>query len=159
MASELLYIPPVNPADFIATSEKGANDGVATLGSDGLVPLIQLPPIGGGSIDDLTGATLHTIADADNFVFDGDNGTIQTITLGDSRTFTIVDLKVGIPYTFIVKQDATGSRVLTWSTTTLVAYAGAGAPPISTTANAIDIYEIVSSGVNIFCKSYSLNLT
>jgi hypothetical protein len=113
---------------------------------------------GGGSIDDLTGALLVTITDADNFVFDGDSGTIQTITLGESRTFAISNLKVGIPYTFIVKQDGGGSRVLTWSTTTKVAYGGSGTPAISSAANAIDIYQLISDGTNIYC-TYGINYT
>lgn len=42
---------PVGPSgggDYIPTSEKGAANGVATLGSDGLVPTEQLPASGGG---------------------------------------------------------------------------------------------------------------
>ncbi len=78
--------------------------------------------------------------------------------MGAARTFTITNLKVGIPYTFIVKQDGTGSRVLTWGTTVKVAYTGAGTPPISTAASAIDKYSLISDGTIIYCD-YAITYT
>lgn len=35
-------------ADFVLAAEKGADNGIATLDSDGLVPSAQLPATGGG---------------------------------------------------------------------------------------------------------------
>lgn len=110
-------------------------------------------PSGTPSIDALTAATLNTITDAASITFDGNNGTLQTITLnvaGATRNLTISNLKVGIPYTFLVKQDGSGSRAIVWSTTVKVAYGGAGTPPISTAANAQDKYQLISDGTNIY---------
>lgn len=120
------------------------------LQNDGAGNLSWVAGVSSLSIDALTAATLRTITDAANFVYNGNNGTIQTITLGANRTFTVTNLKVGVPYTFIVKQDATGGRVLTWGTTVKVAFTGAGVPPISSAASAVDKYSFVSDGTTIF---------
>ncbi len=100
--------------------------------------------------------TLNTITDAANFVYNGNNGSIQKITLGASRTFTITNLVQGVRYVFEAIQDGTGSRVLTWGTTVKVAYAGAGSPPQTSTASATDIYYFTYDGTNIFVD-YALN--
>jgi hypothetical protein len=107
---------------------------------------------GGGSIDTLTAATLNTITAGASIAFNGNNGTIQTVTLNANTTVTLSNLKVGIPYTFLVKQDGTGSRTLAWASSLgiKVVYGGAGVPPISTTAAAQDKYSIVSDGTNAY---------
>jgi hypothetical protein len=104
----------------------------------------------------LAHSTLNTITDAANFVYSGANGSTQVITLGAARTFTITNLLQGVRYVFICKQDGTGSRVLTWGTTVKVAYGGAGTPPISTAASAVDIYYFTYDGTNIYVD-YALN--
>lgn len=115
---------------------------------------VTIPGGGGGSsIDALTAATLNTITDAGAITFDGNNGTSQAITLniaGASRTLTLSNLKIGIPYTFYVHQDGTGNRVIVWGTTVKVAYSGAGSPPISSTASAVDKYSIINDGTTIY---------
>jgi len=98
----------------------------------------------------ITHKSLNTITDAANFVFDGSNGNFQKITLGASRAFTITNLLVGVIYKFFVVQDGTGGRVLTWSTTVKAGWGYTTTPPISTAANAIDIYEMTTDGTNIF---------
>ncbi len=105
------------------------------------------------TIDTLGGATLNTIdASGGSFTFNGNNGTIQKTTISHSPTtpFTIINLKIGIPYTLLVQQDLTGSRTLTWSTTVKVAYNQLGAPPISTVGGAIDKYVLTYDGTIIY---------
>ena len=46
-------------------------------------------------------------------------------------------------FTIIAKQDATGGRTITWPAT-ISKYAGGIVPPATTTANAIDIYTIMT---------------
>ena len=70
---------------------------------------------------------------------DGDASDIATVTLGGNRTMaaptgTPLD---GQPLTFRIKQDATGSRTLTWNS--IYTFPGGTAPILSTTANATDI--------------------
>ena len=115
---------------------------------------------GGGSvsIDSLTAATLRTITFSSSFVYNGSNGTIQTLTLTGSVTGSVQNLLTGIPYTFIVKQDSTGSRSIYWNTAIKVAYGGTGSLPISTTANAIDKYNFIYDGTNIYAD-YGINYT
>jgi len=100
--------------------------------------------------------TLFTITDGANFVYNGNNGKLQAITIGASRSFTITNLQPGIKYIFLVTQGGTGSFALTWATTVKVAYGATGLPPISTTAAAIDKYEIMSDGTTIWVD-YGLN--
>ena len=106
---------------------------------------------GGGSvsIDALTAATVNTITFGSTFTFTGSSGTLQKITLTGAATMSFASVAIGIPYTLVVTQDGTGSRVLTWPTVK-VAYKGNGTPPISTAANAIDIYHIFYDGTNYY---------
>ena len=110
---------------------------------------------GATTIDNLGAATLHTITYGSTETYAGTNGTLQQTTLTGNTTLTISSLSVGIPYTFIVIQDATGGRTITWSGVK-VAYAGGGTPPISTAANAIDKYTFTYDGTNIYVD-YGLN--
>jgi hypothetical protein len=106
---------------------------------------------GGGSvsIDALTAATVNNITFGSTFTFTGSSGTLQKITLTGNATMSFASVAIGIPYTLVVTQDGTGSRVLTWPTVK-VAYKGNGAPPISTAANSIDIYHILYDGTNYY---------
>ena len=54
----------------------------------------------------------------------------------------------GRTYNLIVKQDATGSRILTYGS--LFKWAGGTAPTLSTAANAIDIFTFIYDGTNLY---------
>jgi hypothetical protein len=51
----------------------------------------------------------------------------------------------GKSFIIMLKQDATGSRTVAWST---VVWAGATAPTVTTTASKQDIYSFFSDGTN-----------
>ena len=82
---------------------------------------------------------------------DFDEGNVQTVTLTDNVTFTFSNSKDGAAYTLILKQDATGSRTVTWPAS--VKWPGGSAPTLSTAANAIDIVTIVYDGTNHYANS------
>jgi hypothetical protein len=58
-----LYDEALDPADFVAVTQKGASNGVATLDSDGLVPATQLPEPAVSSVNTKTGAVVLNKSD------------------------------------------------------------------------------------------------
>lgn len=78
-----------------------------------------------------------------------------------SNTFTLTlnnNLQIGSPtnlvdggtYVFRIKQDATGGRVLTF--TSVWKFIGGVDPTITAAANALDIITATSDGTNLFCS-------
>lgn len=68
---------------------------------------------------------------------DWDAGTICTITMNGNTTFTDSNASAGQTMVYYLKQDATGSRTVTWPTTTWME--GGTAPTLTTTANKTDV--------------------
>lgn len=94
-------------------------------------------------------ATMHTITDGANFVYDAANGTLQQVTLGAARTFTLSgSFVVGVPYWFKAAQNGTGGWALTWGTTVKACCGYGGAPPNGTTANKYTLYQILYDGTD-----------
>ncbi|NTW31491.1 MAG: hypothetical protein HGB12_02505 [Bacteroidetes bacterium] len=78
---------------------------------------------------------------------DWNNSNVQEITLSADRSFIFTNGKSGGVYTLIIKQDATGGRIVTWSSN--VKWAGAGtAPTLTTTAGAAAQIRFVCDGTN-----------
>lgn len=71
------------------------------------------------------------------------NGTVQIITLTGNATITMPTAVSGKSFTILLRQDATGSRTVTWST---VSWPSATAPTITTTASKMDKYVFISDG-------------
>jgi hypothetical protein len=72
---------------------------------------------------------------------------VATITLTGACSLTITGLTAGGTYNLIVKQDATGSRLMTWPT---IKWSAGAAPTLSTAANAIDIVSLIYDGTTLF---------
>jgi hypothetical protein len=81
-------------------------------------------------------------------------GSIQSITLTSNLTFnSITNIQAGQSFTFVVTQDATGSRTLT----STMLYAG-GSKTLSTAAGAVDIISVFYNGTTYYAsltKGYS----
>ena len=73
------------------------------------------------------------------------NGTVQIITLTGNATITMPTAVAGKSFIMFLKQDATGSRTVTWST---VKWPGGTAPTITSTASRQDIFSFFSDGTN-----------
>ncbi len=73
------------------------------------------------------------------------NGTVQIITLTGNATITMPTATSGKSFIMYLKQDATGSRTVTWST---VKWAGGTAPTITSTASRQDILSFFSDSTN-----------
>ena len=84
------------------------------------------------------------------------NGTVQIITLTGSATITMPTAVSGKSFIMFLKQDATGSRTVTWST---VKWAGGTAPTITATASRQDIYSFFSDGTNWYGVTVAQNYT
>jgi hypothetical protein len=66
------------------------------------------------------------------------------LTMSSNTTFTFSNAPTGrvVSFVIVAAQDATGGRTITWPTGTK--YAGGVSPPQTTTANAIDIWNVLT---------------
>jgi len=84
------------------------------------------------------------------------NGTVQIITLTGNATITMPTAVAGKSFIMFLKQDATGSRTVTWST---VKWSGGTAPTITSTASKQDIFSFFSDGTNWYGTTVGQNYT
>ena len=84
------------------------------------------------------------------------NGTVQIITLTGNATITMPTATSGKSFIMFLKQDATGSRTVTWST---VKWAGGTAPTITSTASRLDILSFFADGTNWYGVVVAQNYT
>jgi hypothetical protein len=84
------------------------------------------------------------------------NGTVQIITLTGNATITMPTAVSGKSFTLLLKQDATGSRTVTWTT---VSWPSATAPTITSTASKMDKYVFISDGTYWYGATAGQNYT
>jgi len=84
------------------------------------------------------------------------NGTVQIITLTGNATITMPTAVSGKSFIIFLKQDATGSRTVTWST---VKWPNGTAPTITGAPSKQDIYSFFSDGTNWYGVTVSQNYT
>jgi hypothetical protein len=84
------------------------------------------------------------------------NGTVQIITLTGNATITMPTATAGKSFIIMLKQDATGSRSVTWST---VKYPSGTAPTITATASRMDILSFFADGTNWYGTVIGQNFT
>ena len=84
------------------------------------------------------------------------NGTVQIITLTGNATITMPAAVSGKSFTILLKQDATGSRTVTWTT---VSWPSATAPTITSTASKMDKYVFISDGTYWYGATAGQNYT
>jgi hypothetical protein len=72
------------------------------------------------------------------------SGNFFNLTLTGNVTFTYSNVPTGrmVAFTIVAKQDATGGRTITWPSGTK--WPGGVAPPATTSANAIDIWSVMT---------------
>jgi hypothetical protein len=147
----LVYINGLllDPADFTATN--------------GTSFTLTVTPISGVTIDavNINAATTPTfIAPRSGTATFGNPMTLnwasydyQTVTLTGSTTITNSGAVDGQSLTLYVKQDSTGSRIITWASGTVIPTMFTGAITLSTAPNAIDmiglVYRSATSTYNI----------
>jgi hypothetical protein len=84
------------------------------------------------------------------------NGTVQIITLTGNATITMPTATSGKSFIMFLKQDATGSRTVTWST---VKWSGGTTPTITSTASKQDIISFFADGTNWYGVVVAQNYT
>jgi len=88
---------------------------------------------------------------------DWNTGNVQTFTLNSATTtFTFSNGQAGATYMLIIRQNASGSQVISWPGT--IAWSGASTPTMTATASRYDVYTFVFDGSKYF-GSYVQNYT
>ena len=82
------------------------------------------------------------------------NGTVQQLTLTANATINMPTAVAGKSFIIMLKQDATGSRSVTWGSVT---WPGGTAPTITGTASKQDIYSFFSDGTNWYGTTVGQN--
>ena len=90
--------------------------------------------------------TVYSATDGTTITFNLNNGSIQTVTLGGNRTLALSNDVDGRSFLIILKQDATGSRTVTWWSNILWAYSVT--PVLTTTASKYDVFMFIRIGSN-----------
>jgi hypothetical protein len=86
--------------------------------------------------------------------FDWSSGNEHKAVLSTASTISFSNAVVGGRYVVLLKQDSTGSRVVTWPVAVLWPNGG-GAPTLSTTGSKTDLFTFFYDGTNYF-GNYSL---
>ena len=96
------------------------------------------------------------LADAPTIAVDWSKGSPQSVTLGGNRTMAFSNGEKGRQYMLVLKQDATGSRTVTWPVS--VHWPGGnGQPTLTTTANRKDYITFVYDGANYDALAFTQN--
>lgn len=72
------------------------------------------------------------------------NGSVQVLTLTGNCTYTFPAVAAGQSFQLIQKQDATGSRTVTWPST--VKWPASTNPTLTATASKADVFKFISDG-------------
>lgn len=98
-------------------------------------------------------STIFVLTDGATIALNWNNGNVQQVTLAGNRTFTFANPKGGGRYLIKLKQDATGSRTITWPTIT---WRGGTAPTLTTTGAKVDLITLIYDG-SVYYGDSSLN--
>ncbi len=78
---------------------------------------------------------------------DLNKGKVQEFTLtGNATSITLSNGKKGQTYTFVINQDATGSRTISWSGSSFKFKQKQSGPTLTTAANSQDIQRLFYDG-------------
>ena len=148
--------PTVYPGAGIANSTGSAwGTSYTTSGSGTVVALNNTPTLTNPTITNYV-ETPYTANSSTAITLALTNGTVQIITLTGNATITMPTAVSGKSFTLLLKQDATGSRTVTWST---VSWPGGTAPTITSTASKLDKYVFISDGTSWFGSTAGQNYT
>lgn len=87
------------------------------------------------------GGDLATATDGATVTFDLATSRRQIVTLGGNRTIALSNDRDGLAFTLILKQDATGSRTVTWFAG--IKWAGGTAPTLTTAVGKYDVIGFI----------------
>jgi hypothetical protein len=104
--------------------------------------LLAVPPTYAGE----AAPSYFELTDAPTITVDWSKGTTQTVTLGGNRALAFVNGQKGGKYILIIKQDATGSRTVTWPSS--VHWPGTYGPTLTSIAGKTDYISFFYNGVS-----------
>lgn len=144
-------IENANIASGAAISPSKISGTAATLtGAETLTNKVLTKPTINGSIQAYTNDS-----DGATITFDMGSSNLHNVTLAGSRTLAVTGVSTGQAFLVILKQDASGSRTVTWWSG--IVWAGATVPTITTTASRYDIFAFVYDGTRYFGSIVGLN--
>ena len=129
--------------------------GVTSSTGSGSVVLGTAPTLGNPTVTNYT-ETAYTANTSTAITVSLTNGTVQILTLTGNATITMPTAGAGKSFIIFLRQDATGSRTVTWST---VNWAGGTAPTITSTASKQDIFSFFSDGTSWYGVTVGQNYT
>jgi len=91
------------------------------------------------------------------YTIDLANGSVQILTLTGNVTYTFPTATAGRSFLLIEKQDATGSRTVTWPAA--VKWPSGTAPTITSTASRSDLFGFTADGTNWIGRVVGQNYT
>ena len=132
-------------------------EGVTSTGATGSGNLVfgTTPSLTNPSVTNYT-ETAYTANSSTAITLALTNGTVQIITLTGNATITMPTAAAGKSFILLLRQDATGSRTVTWST---VNWPSGTAPTITATASKQDIYSFFSDGTSWYGITAGQNYT
>lgn len=136
-------------AGLAATDEFLVNDGgvIKRMDASVLAELyLRTDNTGAKSVNGNPFIAQQTLTDGATITWTPTNGTEAFVTLGGNRTLVLNAVPpAGTWLTLLVRQDATGSRTLAYSST-YFNFGDAGTPVLTTAANAYDVLSFRSNG-------------
>ena len=97
------------------------------------------------------------LADAPAITVDWSKGNTQAVTLHGNRTLLFANGRKGAKYTLVIKQDATGSRLVAWPPSVHWP-GGIGHPSLTTIANRKDYLTFICDGPSYDAVGFVQNL-
>lgn len=91
------------------------------------------------------------------YTIDLANGSVQILTLTGNCTFTFPTATAGRSFIVLLRQDATGSRTVTWPAA--LKWPAGTAPTITATASKQDIFSFIADGTNWYGATGGQNYT
>ncbi len=150
--SAFTAITGVNIADndlvpVVDVSATTAGSKVATIAEFIIKLGASLAKLSGAAFTGAYTSAKYALTDGATIAITFSNSNVQSVTLGGNRTITFAGAVSGGRYLLLLKQDATGSRTITWPT---VKWAGGTTPTLTTTANKTDLITIIYDGTDYF---------
>lgn len=140
----------------ISDADVASIDGTETLTNKTLTsPIINSATISGATFTD--GYTEETVTanTSTAYTISLANGTLQILTLTGNCTYTFPTPVAGKSFTLFQKQDATGSRTVTWDSN--IKWPASTAPTITSTASKMDVFSFVSDGTYWYGRTIGQN--